>query len=586
MPDKAKMPSETLTQLRQNLAQHFNREELRTLCFDLGIEHENLPDAKDSMARELVAHCDRIQRIPELVRKCRELRPDVSWAGLPARLFICYKRNVDPDQKLADYLHEFLTAQGHDVFIDATLRTGTAWLEEIDQKIKGSDFLITLLSKDSADSEMVQAEVSRAYEYRQLQGWPLVLPIRITYEGPLPYALHAFLNPVQYVVWNGESDDERVGREILAAIEGRLPKQPPIQVRPVAGTGDEPLCPPPVFDPRFLQDLRAPGGAIKPGDRFYVEREADARLRREVVKRDVTVTIRAARQTGKSSLLAQGVQHAYEAGDQIVYWDIQAVGSDRLASPDVFLRDLAELIVGKLRLDLAEVEKQWRSSSGSLTKLTGLLENYVLPESKASIVLALDEVDRLLQTTFHSDFFGLLRSWHNNRAGNPLWDKLKLLMVISTEPHLLITDIQSPFNVGLSLYLEDFSESQVRDLNGRHGSPVQEEDVPRFMNLLSGHPYLTRKALYALVTERLTFDDLLRVAATDQGPFGDHLRRLQWLLRDQRDLRDALKEIIRRERCVDEELFFRLLRAGLVKGSGNVCKCRCDLYRIYLEDKL
>ena len=56
MPDKAKTPSETLTQLRQNLAQHFNREELRTLCLDLGIEHENLPDAKGSMAQELVAH--------------------------------------------------------------------------------------------------------------------------------------------------------------------------------------------------------------------------------------------------------------------------------------------------------------------------------------------------------------------------------------------------------------------------------------------------------------------------------------------------------------------------------------------------
>ncbi len=38
----------------------------------------------------------------------------------PARLFICYKRNVNPDQQLADYLHQFLTQQGHDVFIDRT----------------------------------------------------------------------------------------------------------------------------------------------------------------------------------------------------------------------------------------------------------------------------------------------------------------------------------------------------------------------------------------------------------------------------------------------------------------------------------
>ena len=76
--------------------------------------------------------------------------------------------------------------------------------------------------------------------------------------------------------------------------------------------------------------------------------------------------------------------------------DVQAVDSDRLASPDIFLRDLAESIVNKLGLDIAQVEKQWRGSSGPQTKLIRLMENYVLPESKAPIVLALDEVDRLL----------------------------------------------------------------------------------------------------------------------------------------------------------------------------------------------
>lgn len=65
--------------LRQNLAKHFDKEELRTLCFDLDIEYENLPETKDGMARELVRHCDRHDRIPQLVQKCRELYPNVSW---------------------------------------------------------------------------------------------------------------------------------------------------------------------------------------------------------------------------------------------------------------------------------------------------------------------------------------------------------------------------------------------------------------------------------------------------------------------------------------------------------------------------
>jgi formylglycine-generating enzyme required for sulfatase activity len=71
LPDRA--------DLRQKLAEHFNKEELRTLCFDLGIEHENLPDTKDGMARELVAYCERQGRIPELAATCQRLRPRVEW---------------------------------------------------------------------------------------------------------------------------------------------------------------------------------------------------------------------------------------------------------------------------------------------------------------------------------------------------------------------------------------------------------------------------------------------------------------------------------------------------------------------------
>jgi hypothetical protein len=215
------------------------------------------------------------------------------------------------------------------------------------------------------------------------------------------------------------------------------------------------------------------------------------------------------------------------------------------------------------------------------------MEDVVLSQSDSPIVLAMDEVDRLLGTSFHSDFFALVRSWHNSAAYDEQWDKLNIVMAISTEPYLLIADLnQSPFNVGLTLFLKDFDTAQVRDLNQRHGSPVKEKDFPEFLKLLKGHPYLTRKALYTLVTERWSWDDLVRAVHEEHGPFGDHLRRYHWLLRDEPDLREALKQVVRQGHCSDELALFRLLRAGLVKGSGDVCKCRCDLYRMYFEDKL
>lgn len=547
---------------------------------------------------KLTAGGDIIQAETVIIHQYAMPQPAQPQALPRSRLFISYRRHVPQDRQLAEYLHQTLTAQGHDIFIDTSMRTGTAWLEEIDRRIMDSDFLLVLLSKESADSEMVQAEVRRAYEYRKLYGKPKTLPVRLAYDGLLPYSIDAFLDPLQYVVWQSQADNERVGQDVLAAIEERLPRQTPIAIRSVTArlavsddgrviNATETVPPPlPEFDPRFLDELEAPGGALKPSDHFYVERDADARLKRELVKSGTTTTIRASRQTGKSSLLVRGLQHA-RAKTKLVSLDVQGIDHDYLISSDAFLRYLAEFVVRKLRLDTAEVERAWRDSRGPQTKLTRLMEDYVLAEVDSTIVLALDEIDLLLRSSFYSDFFALIRSWHNNRAMDEQWQKLNIVMVISTEPYLLIADPnQSPFNVGLTLYLEDFHTTQVQDLNRRHGSPVNEADFPKLTALLSGHPYLTRKALYTLVTERWNWSDLSQVAANDDGPFGDHLRRQHWLLRNEPELQEALKQVIRNNRCDDELALFRLLRAGLVKGSGEAYVCRCGLYTAYFKSKL
>ncbi|MBN1993916.1 MAG: AAA-like domain-containing protein [Anaerolineae bacterium] len=568
---------------------------------------------RDEIEALITTHKRRLQKLKEqLAYAGQSADPKISMeiedietqiaelqSKLSARLFIAYKRNTSSDQKLATYLHETLTAHGHEVFIDQTLRTGDAWLEQIDQQIKASDFLIVLLSKESADSEMIQAEVNRAYEYRKLQGKPHTLPVRLAYEGLLPYSIAALLNPVQYVVWQNEADNKNVAREILAAVKGQLPQQKPIQIEPATEANiisedgrpvadDERIQPPlPEFDPRFLAELEVPGGAVKLRDKLYIEREADKHLKREIVKWGATITIRAPRQTGKISLLMRGIREARQSGAKVISLDFQGFGHDQLVSCDVFLREFAETMCHELRLDPADLEKAWRGSLGAQNKLTYFMEDYILPAFEGPIILAMDEADCLLQTNFYRDFFGLVRSWHNRRAKYETWEKLNIVLVISTEPYLLIEDVnQSPFNVGLKLELADFNESQMQDLNQRHGLPVAEENFGQFMTLLHGHPYLTRKAFYTLLTERLTWADLIPKAATDNGPFGDHLRRHYWGLRDKPELRAALKQIIRDQCCPDEMSLFRLVKAGLIKGSGDAYTCRCDLYRQYFEEKL
>ncbi len=62
--------------LRDILVKYFSDSELRDVCFDLGIDYENLGgDAKAGKARELVAYCQRRNRLAELEATCRRLRP-------------------------------------------------------------------------------------------------------------------------------------------------------------------------------------------------------------------------------------------------------------------------------------------------------------------------------------------------------------------------------------------------------------------------------------------------------------------------------------------------------------------------------
>jgi hypothetical protein len=70
--------------LRKILAARFDEGELRTLCFDLGIDYDDLPgEGKANKARELVAYLERRGCISELVRIGKQSRPDVSWGDTP-----------------------------------------------------------------------------------------------------------------------------------------------------------------------------------------------------------------------------------------------------------------------------------------------------------------------------------------------------------------------------------------------------------------------------------------------------------------------------------------------------------------------
>ncbi len=267
--------------------------------------------------------------------------------------------------------------------------------------------------------------------------------------------------------------------------------------------------------------------------------------------------------------------------------DMQGVGADNLRTKDHFLYFLVRHIFRELGLSPEIIDQAWQSTDTPNNKLTYLIEDYLLTETGERVILALDEADRLMDTPFYQDFFGLLRSWHNKRPLNDIWNQLNIILVISTEPHLLIRDIhQSPFNVGSEFYVNDFERAQVEELNQRYGHPLDEAKIGRLMRLINGHPYLTRQTFYHIVTKKWTLAQLIEVAQNDTtGPFGKHLRRLYDLLQRDERLKTALQEVIEAGHCRREDVFFHLQQAGLVSGVKERCGCRCQLYEAYFKDK-
>jgi hypothetical protein len=482
------------------------------------------------------------------------------------RFFVSYRRRADRDYELASYLVERLKRARHEVFIDLQMPIGTRWVDEIERRIAWCDYLVVLLSEDSIHSEMVQGEVRRARERYEKEGKPWILPVRVEYKGPLGYELDSYLAPIQQKLWTGVHDSERLLAEILGMLESgasleSAEKSEEVFAEASPADSRRPL---PAKDPRIL---RAPGGALRPDDPFYIRREADERIDLAAGSRGETIVIKAPRQMGKSSLLVRYLEACRAAGKHFAFVDFQSFGEHDLADYGSLLSRLATALLRGFKLPAEKLPPL----SDQLA-LTHFIEDSILTQVPETTTFAFDEVDRILGRPYQRDFFAMLRMWHNNRA-QPLsvWESIDLALVIATEPYLLI-DVadQSPFNVSVPIPLQGFSREALDHLNVAYGDALNPCELDTLFDLLAGQPYLTRLALYYIVgSPAMSFSDLMAHATTSEGPFGDHLKALLLKLEYHPGLLDALQRAIRNGTLPDEETYYRLRGAGLVTRDDS-----------------
>jgi DNA-binding winged helix-turn-helix (wHTH) protein len=333
--------------------------------------------------------------------------------------------------------------------------------------------------------------------------------------------------------------------------------------------------------------IEPPGGALPLHSPLYISRPADDEFCHAISRGDSIVLVKGARQVGKTSLLARGLEAARMLGATVLLIDFQHFGAAAFESSAKLLAAMAELISYQIELP-SQPNEGWNDLLSPSSNFERFLKRHVLGPDEGHFVLALDEVDRLFNHSYASEIFGLFRSWHNLRALNPHgpWNHLTIAIAYATEAHLFISDLhQSPFNVGTRLALGDLTGEQLALLNERYGSPLVDIDqVERFRRLIGGHPYLAQRGLYELYQNKVDLAAIEEFADRDDSPFGDHLSRLLISLAQDQELLEELRSFLLSGSALSNSAFYRLRSAGVLSGETmGEARPRCELYSRYFK---
>lgn len=335
-------------------------------------------------------------------------------------------------------------------------------------------------------------------------------------------------------------------------------------------------------------DIELPYGTMRPDSKFYIERSADKDCWTHISSdRAVTLFVQAPRQMGKSSLMRRMIDRAgKEQNTDCVFIDFEKFPEEHLANEEEFLIEFCLMIGDELGIPPA-IEQYWQGRRTNIYKCSNYLSGYILPQIEKSMILAMDEVERLLDSPFRANFFGMLRTWVNDRVIDENLNKMSMFLSSATEPFLLIDNYyQSPFNVAEPIDLQDFTNAEVHQLNQRHNNILTSEQVDALVQVIGGHPYLVRRAFYLIATGKTDFDTLLSNATSDTGPFEDHLAYYLYKVLQKPTLKQAVAHISRHQNCTENRTYYRLKEAGLIKKDGEQVVLRNQLYARYFAERL
>jgi len=333
-----------------------------------------------------------------------------------------------------------------------------------------------------------------------------------------------------------------------------------------------------------------PDGPVALDSPLYIERPPIEELvYREITRPGCVIRIRSPRQMGKTSLVLRLLAYANTQKYRTVNINCYQIDDHCLTDLNKLLRCLCWQIAQQLDIE-PNLDEQWDDEVGYKLSCSFYLQKYILKQSDSPIVLVLSDVDRFFDYPhIAQEFFALLRSWCEEARQNNNWQKLRLVVVYSTEQYISLDINRSPFNIGLPIRLEELTQQQVEDLARRYEldwSPGQES--AQLMSLVGGHPALIQLALFHLFSHTTTLQDLLQEAIANGGIYRHHLWRHWVKLQSNPNLVKIYTQLVTAQQsmAIDPVDAYKLESLGLIRFEGDRILPRCKLYRTYFKKQL
>ncbi|MGK7913553.1 MAG: AAA-like domain-containing protein [Synechococcus sp.] len=338
----------------------------------------------------------------------------------------------------------------------------------------------------------------------------------------------------------------------------------------------------------ILKSSQYPSGAISLGSNFYIERtEIETKIEQELTQSGALVRLKAPQEMGKTSIILRVLDTLKQKGFTSVYINFEQADSDILTHLDRLLRWMLVNIAFQLQLK-SNLDNYWDAEMGCKLSSTLCLQT-ILDTVERPVILVINQVNQIFEyPNIAQDFLPLIRSWYEESKRIPVWQKLRIVMVHSTDVYVQLNYHQSPFNVGLPVQVTPFTDRDIQQLAQRYQVALSETDINQLSTVLGGQPALVHVAIYHLSRGSTDLSELLSTAATHSGIYSHHLQRQWETLSDRPELLNAVRLILNATESANLEphVLHRLNSLGLLDTITGQLGFSCGLYRVYFQSRL